>query len=200
MKINTVLFTLLVISNSLWAKPSLCKKNEYEYFSCELTNNKIMSFCSPSENSDKMSYRYGKANKIEINYTKPISTFGILNRHRGEITKSDQEAIAAGSPINPARRGDAMTISFSPEPYYIYNFEIKEFNLFPGEKAKDNFSSDTIYTRITDNIFMNTFLIVENIHGKRFFEGECKQANSFQNLFNLKENDLPEFRVITNGF
>lgn len=182
------LILLFWVSGVLYAETSLCKNSEYEFFSCQLTSKKYISYCSNSENDKNLSFRYGVPEKIEREFTAPRSKFGVNKRKRGEITKKDIELQKRG--LFEPRTGNAVYIAFTDkrEPYVFY-FWMEEFLIFPGEKASDILERDQISKKIGNNIYLQTLFSQEHqVNGQRILEEQCKTPTGFSNLFRLKKN------------
>lgn len=185
---------LFWVSGALYGETSLCKKNEYEFFSCQLTNKKYISYCSSSEKAKNLSFRYGLPKKIEREFTASRSEFGVKKRKRGEITKEDTELQKRG--LFVPRIGNAASIAFvdEREPYVFY-FWIEEILVFSGEKSSDILGNDRISKKIEDNVYLQTSFAQERqVDGQQQLYRQCKNPKGFNNLFKLKENMIPRLR------
>lgn len=179
---------LFLISGELYAETSLCKKDEYEFFGCQLTNKKYISYCSSSEKAKDLSFRYGVPKKIEREFTASRSQFGVKKRKRGEISKENIELQKKGLFI--PRIGNAVSIAFidKREPYVFY-FWIEEVMILAGENASDILENDKISKKIGKNIYLQTNFTQEyQVNGQQQLYSQCKNINGFKNLFKLKEN------------
>lgn len=74
--------------------PTLCATNEDIYFSCPLSNGRIVSICAHGNNSPRagyVQYRYGSLGNIELAYpprrTPPESIFYYVNATEGSASR-----------------------------------------------------------------------------------------------------------------
>lgn len=67
------------ISTTTQASNVLCLSNELTYFSCTMTNNKILSLCGISHlKENQVTYKFGTANKIEFIYPNYLNANNLL--------------------------------------------------------------------------------------------------------------------------
>ncbi len=183
-----LLLFLYLVPALLSAQTSLCKKREYTFFSCQLTNNKYLSFCATSENSDDLTYRYGLPKKIEKVYSSKRKDFGVTKKARGELTQADLNLQKEGNFVQGT--GNAVNIAFidTRSPFVFY-FWINEILILPNEKPSDILQKGIVYTKILRDIYLETILAQEDIRtGQQALSTQCKQGVDFKNLFKLKTN------------